>query len=140
MAQAGPASLLVLAGRSESRSGRTTPAGTQDAAVSQPRSAPATKRKAKPKRTPKDYYISASYNQAIEYGITRANEHIDDEEKQIPHWHANQLRHNAATVLRKEYGIELARIVLGHSTAFTTEIYAETDRDQAFAAVAKSVR
>ena len=95
------------------------------------------KRKAKPKRTPKDHYISASYNQAIEYGIARANEHIDDEEKQIPHWHANQLRHNAATVLRKEYGIELARIVLGHSTAFTTEIYAEADRDQALSAVAK---
>lgn len=47
------------------------------------------------------------------------------------HWHPHQLRHNAATNLRKEYGVELARIILGHSTAFTTEIYAETDRHKA---------
>lgn len=72
-----------------------------------------------------------------ESGIARANEQIDDEDQKIPGWHPNQLRHNAATVLRKEHGIELARIVLGHSTAFTTEIYAEADRDQALAVVAK---
>lgn len=46
-------------------------------------------------------------------------------------WHPNQLRHLAATLLRKEFGIELARIILGHSTAFTTDIYAEADRVQA---------
>jgi integrase len=53
------------------------------------------------------------------------------------HWHPNQLRHNAATRLRKEHGIELARIVLGHATAFTTEIYAEADRAHAMEIVAK---
>ncbi|MFL5328125.1 MAG: tyrosine-type recombinase/integrase [Gemmataceae bacterium] len=31
-------------------------------------------------------------------------------------WHPHQLRHNAATNFRKEYGIELARIILGHSS------------------------
>lgn len=46
-------------------------------------------------------------------------------------WHPHQLRHNAATNLRKEHGVELARIILGHTTAFTTEIYAEADRAQA---------
>jgi len=95
------------------------------------------KRKATPKRPPKDHYTSVSYNQAIEYGIVKANRQIDDEDHKIPDWYPNQLRHNAATALRKEYGIELARIVLGHSTAFTTEIYAEADRDQALAVVAK---
>jgi integrase len=95
------------------------------------------KRKPTPKRPPKDHYTSTAYNQAIEYGIAKANEKVDDEDQQIPHWHPNQLRHNAATMLRKEHGIELARIVLGHSTAFTTEIYAEADRDQALAVVAK---
>ena len=95
------------------------------------------KRKATPKRPPKDHYSTVTYRQAIEYGLMRANEKIDDEDQKIPGWHPNQLRHNAATVLRKEYGIELARIVLGHSTAFTTEIYAEADRDQALAVVAK---
>jgi integrase len=52
-------------------------------------------------------------------------------------WHPHQLRHNAATSVRKEYGIELARIILGHSTAFTTEIYAEQDRQQAVEVIAK---
>jgi site-specific recombinase XerC len=45
----------------------------------------------------------------------------------VPHWHANQLRHNAATKVRKRYGIEAARQVLGHRSAAMTEIYAETD-------------
>jgi integrase len=52
-------------------------------------------------------------------------------------WHPHQLRHNAATNLRREYGVELARIVLGHATAFTTEIYAEADRQQAIQAIAR---
>jgi integrase len=52
-------------------------------------------------------------------------------------WHPNQLRHTAATMIRKEYGIETARIQLGHSRAFTTEIYAEADRLKAMEAMAK---
>jgi integrase len=52
-------------------------------------------------------------------------------------WHPHQLRHTAATQLRKEHGVELARIILGHSTAFTTEIYAEADREQAIGVIAK---
>jgi integrase len=52
-------------------------------------------------------------------------------------WHPNQLRHTAATTIRREYGIETARIQLGHSRAFTTEIYAEADRVQAMEAMAK---
>ena len=95
------------------------------------------KRKPNPKRPPKDHYTNNSYRQAIEYGIARANKKVDDEAKKIPGWSPNQLRHNAATILRKAHGIELARIVLGHSTAFTTEIYAEADRDQALAVVGK---
>ena len=35
----------------------------------------------------------------------------------IPHWHPNQLRHNAATRLRREFGLDMARAVLGHSSA-----------------------
>jgi hypothetical protein len=44
---------------------------------------------------------------------------------------ANQLRHNAATRIRAAYGIEAARIILGHSSAVTSEIYAEADRENA---------
>ena len=46
-------------------------------------------------------------------------------------WHPNQLRHTAATRIRAAYGIELARIILGHSSAVTSEIYAEIDREKA---------
>ena len=53
------------------------------------------------------------------------------------HWHPHQLRHNAATELRKEFGIEAARIILGHHSAAVTEIYAEKDEEEAIMAVMK---
>lgn len=50
----------------------------------------------------------------------------------VPRWHPNQLRHVAATAIRAAYGLEAARVVLGHSSAVVSEVYAE--RDQAKAA------
>ena len=52
-------------------------------------------------------------------------------------WHPHQLRHNAATELRKEFGIEAARIILGHRSAAITEVYAEQDERQAIEAIMK---
>lgn len=52
-------------------------------------------------------------------------------------WSPNQLRHNFATRARREFGIEAARVTLGHSSAVTSEIYAERDLDAARAVVAK---
>lgn len=46
-------------------------------------------------------------------------------------WSPNRLRHNAGTFLRKEFGIEAARVVLGHSSAAVTEVYAELDYEKA---------
>ena len=46
-------------------------------------------------------------------------------------WSPNRLRHSAATHLRKQFGIEAARVVLGHSSAGVTEIYAEQDLQRA---------
>jgi integrase len=43
-------------------------------------------------------------------------------------WHPHQLRHNAATWLRKEFGIDVARIILGHTSDTMTAVYAERDR------------
>jgi integrase len=40
-------------------------------------------------------------------------------------WHPHQLRHTAATELRKEFGLEAAQVVLGHKTLRVTEIYAQ---------------
>ena len=42
-------------------------------------------------------------------------------------WHPYQLRHSAATRIRREHGIEAARVLLGHSSATMTEVYAEAD-------------
>lgn len=58
-------------------------------------------------------------------------------EDEIPVWSPNQLRHNFATMARKAAGIEASRVLLGHSSAVTTEIYAERDLDAARAVVAK---
>lgn len=49
----------------------------------------------------------------------------------IPKWAPNQIRHAAATRLRAEVGIEAARVILGHRSASTTQIYAEVDRQKA---------
>jgi integrase len=46
-------------------------------------------------------------------------------------WHPHQLRHNAGTELRRKFGIEKTRTVLGHQHVATSEIYAELDRDAA---------
>lgn len=42
-------------------------------------------------------------------------------------WSPNQLRHSAATSIRKSFGLEAAQHCLGHSDANTTAIYAERD-------------
>lgn len=53
----------------------------------------------------------------------------------MPSWHPHQLRHNAATFLRKEFGLETARIILGHRSAAITTIYAEADQQKAIEAM-----
>ena len=79
-------------------------------------------RVAKPKRQLRDHYSVRSYQHAVGYGCRRAD---------VPAWHPHQLRHNAATRLRKEFGLDAARAILGHSSHTTAEIYAELDREQA---------
>jgi integrase len=100
--------------------------------------------KRNPKRSPRDHYDTHSYRRAIKRACEladlqahRERPDIPAEQTIIPEWHPNQLRHNAATRLRKEFGIELARIILGHASAFTTQIYAEADRQQAIEVIAK---
>ena len=39
----------------------------------------------------------------------------------------SRLRHTAATQVRKEFGLESAQIILGHSAADVTQVYAERD-------------
>ena len=53
------------------------------------------------------------------------------DEAGVSRWTPNRLRHNAATIIRKEYGIEAAQVMLGHSRADITQVCAERDRTKA---------
>jgi integrase len=81
-----------------------------------------------PRFQPGDFYTTASYRRAIQRACHQAK---------IATWHPNQLRHLAATNLRREFGIDVARAVLGHSTVDMTEVYAEMDASKARDAMAK---
>ncbi len=74
------------------------------------------KPKRKPEKAPRDAYDVTSYRKAIAQTCAAL---------EIPNWHPHQLRHNAATEIRKEFGAEMARIILGHRHLKVTEIYAE---------------
>ncbi len=90
------------------------------------------RRRARPKKRPGERYDTDSYRRAINYGVKRANEiRAEKQEPEIPSWHPHQLRHNAATLLRREFNIDVARAVLGHAAPAITERYAE--RDEALA-------
>jgi integrase len=86
------------------------------------------RRRRKPRKAPGERYSVDSYRRAIAYGIKAANREAEpSESRAIPHWHPHQLRHNAATRLRREFGLDVARAVLGHSSPVVTEVYAELD-------------
>jgi integrase len=104
------------------------------------------------RRRPRDRYTVASYRRAIARGCELAFG-MPDELRKLPRdlaaderarrrtlgaewrrancWNPNQLRHSAGTFLRREFGIEAARVVLGHAHVETTEIYAEADLKRA---------
>lgn len=62
-------------------------------------------------------------------GLTGAQ--VKDWHKQH-RWAPNRLRHNAATEIRSQFGLEAAQTILGHLTADVTQIYAERDQRKAF--------
>lgn len=75
-----------------------------------------------PRRIPGEVYTANSYGQAIRKACDLAK---------VPRWTPNRLRHSAATLIRQLYGLEASRVVLGHTTPATTEIYAELDQSKA---------
>jgi hypothetical protein len=52
-------------------------------------------------------------------------------------WHPNQLRHSFATRVRKHHGLEAAQVLLGHSRADVTQVYAERNDELAAKVAAK---
>ena len=115
-----------------------------------------------PKRPRRDRYDVNSYRQAIQRACDRAfpppalfakldgetkaewERRLTDEQVvelkawRLAHrWHPHQLKHNAGTAVRREFGVETARVVLGHRRLSTTEIYAEADLERAKEAIRK---
>lgn len=118
--------------------------------------------KANPRRTKGNVYAVTAYRRAIERAIEAAfppPEHLAQQpgeskamwqnrltKKQKAelkewykkfHWHPHQLRHNAATSIRKEFGLDTARVILGHRSAAITEVYAELDQQKALEAIVR---
>lgn len=89
-----------------------------------PMSASQRRRDAKRRRNPrlKERYTTNSYLLAIRRACDSAK---------IPSWSPNQLRKATATRVRKVKGLDGAQVVLGHSHASTTEIYADLDAAKA---------
>lgn len=123
---------------------------------------PGLNKKFKPERSAGEFYDVDAYRRAIARACDQAfappeplarrkretsrawKVRLSDEQKQQlekwqsdHRWHPHQLRHNAATELRKEFGIEVARIILGHRSAAITEVYAELDQAKAVQAMAQ---
>ncbi|MBA3485212.1 MAG: site-specific integrase [Pirellulales bacterium] len=105
---------------------------------------PGTNRARKPRRFAGPRYTTASYRRAIARACDKAFPHptlaaarkVDLTVGQIAdlrewrrnhRWAPNRLRHSFATTVRKSHGLEAAQVVLGHSGADVTQIYAERD-------------
>ncbi len=124
---------------------------------------PGTNRKRSPKRKAGARYTEDSYRRAIHRACdiafpppesiaqqddetvtgwqVRLNNSQRDELKnwQSSHrWGPNRLRHTHGTEVRKQFGLEAAQVVLGHSNAKVTQIYAERDLQKA-AEIARQV-
>lgn len=74
-------------------------------------------------------FSSRSYHDRIESAVERANrDRVKRGLEPLPHWSPNQLRHSAATLVRSKFGLEAAQVILGHSKADVTQVYAERDQ------------
>ncbi len=91
-------------------------------------------------------YTNQSYRKAVRYACLKAfpvPKQLKGDVKAVKKWQAdntwspNQLRHSMATQVRKTDGLEAASILLGHSGLAITQCYAEQDREQAIAVVAR---
>jgi integrase len=85
------------------------------------------------RRPPHDHYTVASYRRAIARACDRADAWakggvtIGKKDRLIPRWHPHHLRHNFATVIRRDFGAEATLILLGDRTTRMVDIYSEKD-------------
>ena len=95
------------------------------------------KTKSTPARRPRDQYSTGSYRKAIHRACDRLHkptEKLTGEKLktwQSRHrWSPNRLRHNSATEIRRQFGLEGAQVILGHAKADVTQVYAELHHDR----------
>ena len=69
-----------------------------------------------------NHYDVNGYRKAIHRACNRAG---------VLEWSPNQLRHTAATMIRKQFGLEAAQLLLGHKRADVTQLYAEVNEAKA---------
>jgi len=94
-------------------------------------------------------YNKGSYRLAIRRATNKANKALERKMKKdkataeqiakamMPNWHPHQLRHTAATLVRKALGsagLDAARALLGQKDLAVAEIYAEVDQSLAIQA------
>jgi integrase len=141
--------------RAEQHAARTTPLTYGNR--------PGTNRRTAPKRQPGYAYDSSSYRRAVWRACDQAfppPEHLarregeterawlarltDEQRSELEawrkahRWHPHQLRHNAATRIRREHGLEAAQALLGHASMDVTELYAERNLALASAVAMKA--
>lgn len=113
---------------------------------------PGTNKNRSPKRRAGERYTTGTYRRAIQRACELAfrmpmelrqrlkNETVEHKSERLKRacqwraghtWHPNQLRHSAATEIRKRFGLEASQVVLGHSAADVTQVYAERDMEKA---------
>jgi len=97
-----------------------------------------------PRKEPGDSYDTQAYGHAIKYGCRKAwpaPKGLLKPEllkwRQSHSWAPNQLRHSAGTDIRRQFGLEAASVILGHSEVGVTQIYAEADRAKAIEIVGR---
>ena len=82
-------------------------------------------------RTLGDTYTSQSLHAAIKRAIAAANrDRALEGLPEIEAWSPYRLRHAAAERIRREFGLEAVRSVLGHASAEMSEVYAAVDVEQ----------
>lgn len=75
-------------------------------------------RKRRPKKSAGDKYSTVTYRRAIHRACKKAK---------VENWAPNRLRHTVGTKVRKAFGLEASQVILGHSNANVTQVYAERD-------------
>ena len=106
---------------------------------------PGSNRKVRPKKFPGIRYNSNTYCRAIKYACAAAfpvptslkSDAAKTWRKQN-WWHPHRLRHNAATRLRRDFGLDVAQVILGHRRLEVTQVYAEQNQDRAREVMATS--